>query len=292
MLNEKGGIECDVTITVLDVNKYYIVTGTGFMTHDFNWINSNIPSGYKVDIKNITYDNSAFALMGPKSREILQGLTNHDLSNENFPFGTCQKIKIGNHDVNAIRITYMGELGWELHFPIAQAKDVYENIMDFGKNLGLVNAGYRCIESCRLEKGYRAWGSDIGPDHTPLEAGLGWATKLNSEIDFIGKQFLLEQKKKGLMKIFAGFTCDDPNIILLGRETIFRNGKQVGWLSSGGYGYTIGKPIGYGYIRSDEIIDKEFVKSGKYELEIATEKVSCSVHLSPLYDEKMLKIKS
>jgi hypothetical protein len=143
---------------------------------------------------------------------------------------------IGNHDVNAIRITYMGELGWELHFPIAQAKDVYENIMDFGKNLGLVNAGYRCIESCRLEKGYRAWGSDIGPDHTPLEAGLGWATKLNSEIDFIGKQFLLEQKKKGLMKIFAGFTCDDPNIILLGRETIFRNGKQVGWLSSGGYG--------------------------------------------------------
>jgi 4-methylaminobutanoate oxidase (formaldehyde-forming) len=230
--------------------------------------------------------------MGPKSREILQGLTNHDLSNENFPFGTCQKIRIGNHDVNAIRITYMGELGWELHFPIDQAKDVYDNIMDFGKNLGLVNAGYRCIESCRLEKGYRAWGSDIGPDHTPLEAGLGWATKLNSEIDFIGKQFLLEQKKKGLMKIFAGFTCDDPNIILLGRETIFRNGKQVGWLSSGGYGYTIGKPIGYGYIRSDEIIDKEFVKSGKYELEIATEKVSCSVHLSPLYDEKMLKIKS
>ena len=292
MLNDKGGIECDVTITVLDTNKFYIVTGTGFMTHDFDWIKSNIPEGYQVDIKNITYDNSVFAIMGPKSREILQGLTNHDLSNENFPFATCQKIKIGNSDVNAIRITYMGELGWELHFPIDQAKEVYQNIMDYGKNFGLSNAGYRCIESCRLEKGYRAWGSDIGPDHTPLEAGLGWATKLNSDIDFIGKKFLLEQKKNGLKKIFAGFTCDDPDIILLGRETIFRDGKQVGWLSSGGFGYTIGKPVGYGYIRSDKIIDNEFVKSGNYELEIATKKVPCNVHLSPLYDEKMSKIKS
>ena len=142
-----------------------------------------------------------------------------------------------------------------------------------------------------MEKGYRAWGSDIGPDHTPLEAGLGWATKINSDINFIGKKALIEQKQKGLKKIFAGFTLEDPNQILLGRETIFRNGQQVGWLSSGGYGYTIGKSIGYGYIRSKEIIDKDFVNNGSYELEIATTKIPCQVHLSSLYDKDMIKIK-
>ena len=292
MLNHHGGIECDVTITVIDKNTFYLVTGTGFMTHDLNWISANIPNGMDVKIKNITYENSVFSLMGPNSREILQGLTESDLSNDKFPFATYQKIKLGHLEINAIRITYMGELGWELHFPISQAKEVYDKLMNYGKKFGLINAGYRCIESCRLEKGYRAWGSDIGPDHTPLEAGLGWATKLNGDIDFIGKKSLLEQKKNGLKKIFAGFTCDDPDQILLGRETIFRDGKQVGWLSSGGYGYTIGKSIGYGYIRSEEVIDKKFVKSGNYELEIATRKVPCNVHLSSMYDAKMEKIKS
>ena len=245
-----------------------------------------------VKVENITYDNSVFALMGPNSRKILQGITDTSMSNEDFPFATYKKIQIGNSEVNAIRITYMGELGWELHFPINYATDVYETIMNYGQEFGLVNAGYRCIESCRLEKGYRAWGSDIGPDHTPLEAGLGWATKINSNRDFIGKQALIDQKKQGLKKIFAGFTCDDPNQILLGRETIFRNGKQVGWLSSGGYGYTIDKPIGYGYIRSKDAINKDFVLNGKYELEIATKKIPCNVHLSPLYDKEMNKIKS
>ena len=186
----------------------------------------------------------------------------------------------------------MGELGWELHFPIDFSSEIYSKIMEYGNQFGLINAGYRCIESCRLEKGYRAWGSDIGPDHTPLEAGLGWATKINSDKDFIGKKALLNQKSKGLKKIFAGFTCDDPNQILLGRETIFRDGKQVGWLSSGGYGYTIGKSIGYGYIRSKDVIDQNFVENGNYELEIATKKVPCNVHLYPIYDKEMIKIKS
>ena len=292
MLNHNGGIECDVTLTVIAKDTYYIITGTGFMTHDFNWITSNIPKDYKVNVKNITFDNSVFSLMGPNSRKILQGLTDTDLSNKNFPFASYKKIKIGSIEVNAIRITYMGELGWELHFPIDKASEVYEKIMDYGSQYGLINAGYRCIESCRLEKGYRAWGSDIGPDHTPLEAGLIWATKINSDIDFIGKQALLNQKNLGIKKIFAGFTCDDPDQIILGRETIFRNGRQVGWLSSGGFGYTIGKPIGYGYVRSNEIIDKDFLLEGDYELEIATKKVPCKIHLQSIYDKEMIKIKS
>ena len=143
-----------------------------------------------------------------------------------------------------------------------------------------------------MEKGYRAWSSDIGPDHTPLEAGLGWAVKLKKDINFIGRQSLLDQKKNGIKKIFTTFTCDDPEIILLGRETIYRNGERVGWLSSGGFGYTINKPIGYGYVRSEDPIDQNYVLEGSYELEVATKKVKCNVHLQSLYDPQMKKIKA
>ena len=292
MLNSHGGIECDVTITRMNENEFYLVTGTGFMTHDFDWIKKNIKDFPDAKIENITYQNSVFSLMGPNSRMILQKVSTADISNEHFPFATSQIINIGEKKVNAIRITYMGELGWELHFPIEDAQYIYDKIFSVGKEFGLINAGYRCIEACRLEKGYRAWGSDIGPDHTPLEAGLGWATKINSNQDFIGKTALQEQKKKGLKKIFAAFTVDDPSQILLGRETIYRNGKQVGWLSSGGYGYTLNKSIGYGYIRSTQPIDNQFVLDGDYELEIATKKIPCKVHLKSLYDPEMTKIKS
>jgi 4-methylaminobutanoate oxidase (formaldehyde-forming) len=292
MLNSHGGIECDVTITRVKEDTFYLVTGTGFMTHDFDWIKNNIKEFPDVKIENITYKNSVFALMGPNSRAILEKVSSSDFSHTAFPFATAQTVNIGDKKVNAVRITYMGELGWELHFSIEDAIYVYEKLFDAGKDLGLVNAGYRCIEACRLEKGYRAWGSDIGPDHTPLEAGLGWAVKLKSNKDFIGKSALIEQKKNGLKKIFAAFTVEDPNQILLGRETIYRNGKQVGWLSSGGYGYTIKQSIGYGYIRSSEVINNQFVLDGDYELEIATNKVPCKVHLKPLYDPEMKKIKS
>ena len=292
MLNSHGGIECDVTITRVKEDTFYLVTGTGFMTHDFDWIKNNIKEFPDVKIENITYKNSVFALMGPNSRAILEKVSSSDFSHSAFPFATAQTVNIGDKKVNAVRITYMGELGWELHFSIEDAIYVYEKLFDAGKDLGLVNAGYRCIEACRLEKGYRAWGSDIGPDHTPLEAGLGWAVKLKSNKDFIGKSALIEQKKNGLKKIFAAFTVEDPNQILLGRETIYRNGKQVGWLSSGGYGYTINQSIGYGYIRSSEVIDNQYVLDGEYELEIATNKVPCKVHLKPLYDPEMKKIKS
>ena len=194
--------------------------------------------------------------------------------------------------MKALRITYMGELGWELHFSIEHAEKVYDALLKNGEPLGLKNAGYRALESCRLEKGYRAWSSDIGPDHTPLEAGLGWAVKLKKDINFIGKKSLLDQQVNGIKKIFTTFVINDPEIILLGRETIHRNGKRVGWLSSGGFGYTINKSIGYGYVRSDNFIDKDYVLEGEYELEVATKKIKCSAHLDPLYDPKMLKIKT
>jgi 4-methylaminobutanoate oxidase (formaldehyde-forming) len=163
--------------------------------------------------------------------------------------------------------------------------------MQAGSEFGIVNAGYRTIETLRLEKGYRAWGADIGPDHNPFEAGLGWAVKLKSEVPFLGREALLEQKRSPLKKWLCGFTVDDPRVVLLGRETIYRDGERVGWLSSGGYGHTLEKSIGYGYVRRANGVDREYLLAGSYELEVATERVPCRIHLEPLYDPRMGRIK-
>ena len=153
-----------------------------------------------------------------------------------------------------MRVTYVGELGWELHLPRDSTESVYDVLMEAGKNYGIANAGYRAIESLRLEKSYRAWGADITADTTPFEAGLGWAVKLKSGTDFIGREALLSKQKQPLKKRLACFTINDPDVVLLGRETIYRNGEVVGWLTSGGWGYTVNKNIGYGYVRNPEII--------------------------------------
>ena len=189
--------------------------------------------------------------MGPRSRDVLQRLTEHDLSNAGFPFGRVKRITLAGAPVLALRVTYVGELGWELHIPVEFAAAVYDALMAAGEPHGIANAGYRAIESLRLEKGYRAWGADIGPDHSPLVAGLGWAVKLKSNTPFQGRAALEAQAAKKLPRLLAGFTTD-PSVVLLGRETIYRDGKRVGWLSSGGYGYTVGRSIGYGYVRDPE----------------------------------------
>ena len=160
-----------------------------------------------------------------------------------------------------------------------------------GAEHGLRNAGYRAIETLRLEKGYRAWSSDIGPDHTPDEAGLGWAVKLKSNIPFKGREAVQLQKDEGVQKTLATFTTDDPETVVCSRSTIFRNGERVGYLSSAGFGYTLNQWIGYGYVRSDRPIDAEYVLSGDYEVEVATRRVPCKVHLAPLYDPKMERVK-
>jgi 4-methylaminobutanoate oxidase (formaldehyde-forming) len=156
----------------------------------------------------------------------------------------------------------------------------------------LANAGYRAIESLRLEKGYRAWGSDIGPDHTPLEAGLGWAVKLKTNMPFMGREALMEQAAAPLRKRLACFTVDDPDVVLLGRETIYRDGERVGWLTSAGWGYTVGKNIGYGYVRNGEGVDEAYLSAGHYEFEVACERVPCTLHDGPLYDPKMERVKA
>lgn len=291
LLNTRGGIECDLTVARLGQDRYHITTGTGFATHDFDWIARHIPAGADAHLVNVTSAYAVLSLMGPKSRDVLQALTRNDVSNAGFPFGRVRPLAVAGAPVLALRITYVGELGWELHIPTEFAVGVYEAVMAAGAAFGISNAGYRAIETLRLEKGYRAWGSDIGPDHTPLEAGLGWAVKLRSGIPFLGRAALEAQRGQPLKKMLATFTVEDPSVVLLGRETILRDGRPAGWLSSGGFGHTLGKPIGLGYVRDSAGLDRAALTASTYELEVATERVPCTLHLEPLYDPTMVRVK-
>ncbi len=291
MLDDRGGIQCDLTVCRVADDEFYLVTGTGFATHDFDWINRNISAELNAQLVDVTSAWSVLTLMGPHARFIVEQLTDHGLSNTSFPFGSAQTIGIAGAPVRALRVTYMGELGWELHIPVESAVAVYRAVMRAGEGFGLMNAGYRAIESTRLEKGYRAWGSDIGPDHTPIEAGLGWAVKTKTDIDFRGRAAIETQRREGVRKMLVTFTVD-PSVVLLGRETIYRNGERVGWLSSGGYGYTIARSIGMGYVRRDGAVTVDWVMAGSYELEVATEPVAAEVTLRPLYDPANQRVKS
>jgi sarcosine dehydrogenase len=291
MLNDHGGIECDLTVSRLSETEYYIVTGTGFATHDFDWIARSIPEGLDARLIDVTSSSAVLSVMGPRSRDVLQALTEHDMGNAAFPFGSAKRITLAGAPALALRVTYVGELGFELHIPVEFALSVYDALMAAGREHGITNAGYRAIESLRLEKGYRAWGADIGPDHSALVAGLAWATKLKSNTPFRGRAALEAQAAKPLPRLLAGFTTD-PSIVLLGRETIYRDGKRVGWLTSGGYGYAVGRSIGYGYVRDPENgVDRDMVLSGSYELEVATVRVPAEAFLEPLYDPTMARIK-
>lgn len=290
MLNEHGGIECDLTCVRTGHDSYYIVTGTGFATHDFDWIRRSIPEGLNAQLVDVTSSNAVLSLFGPKAREILSAVTRADVSNDAQPFASARQIGIAGCPVLALRITYVGELGWELHLPTEYALTVYDALHKAGAEHGLRNGGYRAIETLRLEKGYRAWSSDIGPDHTPDEAGLGWAVKMKSNIPFKGRDAVAAQRKTGIKKMLATFTTSGDTI-LSGRETIYRNGERCGWLSSGGYGHSLGLSIGMGYVRATEPIEQGYVLDAAYELEVGTKRVPAQVTLSPLYDPGMDRVR-
>jgi glycine cleavage system aminomethyltransferase T/glycine/D-amino acid oxidase-like deaminating enzyme len=290
MLNDHGGIECDLTCVRMAEDEYYIVSGTGFATHDFSHIARSIPHGMNAQIVDVTSAHSVLSLFGPNARDILSAITRDDVSHEGFAFGTAKTIGIAGCPVNALRITYVGELGWELHLPVEHAVTVYKALHRAGAGHGLRNAGYRAIETLRLEKGYRAWSSDITPDYSPVEAGLTFAVKLKKNMDFRGRAAVEAQQRAGVTRMMASFTAD-ASVILSGRETIYRDGVRVGYLSSAGFGHTIGKSIGMGYVRNKDGVDREYVLSGAYELEVGTQRVPCEVHLAPLFDPKMDRVK-
>ncbi|MGC1428655.1 MAG: FAD-dependent oxidoreductase [Albidovulum sp.] len=291
LLNSRGGIECDLTVARLAEDQYYIVTGTGFRTHDLAWIAEHLPKG-DVAIRDVTEDWGVLSLMGPKARDVLARLTDADVSNAGFPFGHVRTLRVAGAEVRALRITYVGELGWELHVPLAATGAVFDALMEAGAADGARPVGYRAIESLRLEKGYRAWSSDITPNDTPFEAGLGWAVKSGRNADFIGRSALQAKAGQALTKRLVGFTLENTDAVLLGRETVLRDGVAVGYLTSGGYGYTIGKSVGYGYVRHEGGVTDAFLEAGRYELVVANENVPAQIGLKPFYDPQNLRIRS
>lgn len=289
LLNSRGGIEADLTVARLAEDHFYIVTGTGFRTHDFGWIADHLPPG-DVSLTDITEDWGTLSLMGPKARDVLARVTEADVSNAGFPFGHVRELSIAGAVCRALRVTYVGELGWELHVPLAATGAVFDALMVAGAGDGIRPLGYRAIESLRLEKGYRAWAADITPNDTPFEAGLGWAVKLGRDMDFMGRAAL--EAAGPLTKRLAGFVVEDPDAVLVGRETILRNGAPVGYLTSGGFGYTVGAPVGYGYVRNAEGVSDAFLTGGRYELVIANAPVPARIELGPVYDPANLRVKS
>ncbi len=280
LLNTRGGIEADLTVARVAEDQFYVVTGTGFRTHDFGWIADHLPAS-GVTLRDVTEEWGTLSLMGPRAREVLAVVTGDNVSNASFPFGHVREITVAGRRVRALRVTYVGELGWELHVPIADLAVVYDA-------LNVRPVGYRALESLRLEKGYRAWSSDITPNDSPFEAGLGWAVKMKSGRDFVGREALAGNGV--LAKRFVGFTVA-PEVVLVGRETILRDGEPVGYLTSGGHGHTIGKAIGYGYVRHAGGVTDEWIGAGRYALDVAGEEVVADVGLRPFYDPEGLRIR-
>jgi len=290
LLNTRGGIECDLTVARLAEDHFYIVTGTGFRTHDLAWIRDHLPKG-DVVVQDVTEAWGTLSLMGPMARNVLARVTDVDMSNAAFPFGAVRGIDIAGTAVRALRVTYVGELGWELHVPLEATGAVFDALMAGGVGAGIRPLGYRAIESLRLEKGYRAWSADITPNDTPFEAGLGWAVKMKTNRDFMGRAALAALADTPLAKRLAGFTLDDPRAVLVGRETILRDGQPVGYLTSGGYGYTLGKSVGYGYVRNAAGVSDDHLLAGRYELIVANEAFPATIGLAPFYDPANLRIK-
>ena len=279
LLNTRGGIEADLTVARLAEEKFYIVTGTGFRTHDLAWIERSYRQRARCRACRCDGKIRHAVADGTEGQGRAGRVTKADVSNAAFPFGHVREIEIAGTIVRALRVTYVGELGWELHVPIAATGEVFDALMAAGKPHDIRPVGYRALESLRLEKGYRAWGSDITPNDTPFEAGLGWAVKLRKNTDFLGRRALEAVGGTALKKRFAGFTVDDPDIVLVGRETILRDGEPVGYLTSGGYGYTTGKNVGFGYVRNVDGVSDEFLASGDYELVVAMERTPAASQL-------------
>ena len=279
MLNARGGIKCDLTVGRLACDRYYIVTGTGFATHDFAWIARNIPEGLDANLVDMTSGYAVLSLMGPRARDVLARITGDDLSNEGFRFGTVREIGVAGAPVLALRVTYVGELGWELHIPTEFAVNVYEAVMAAGADVGIANAGYRAIESLRLEKGYRAWGKDITSDTNPFEAGLGFAVRMEKAGGFLGRDALVEARARGVTRRLCCLTLDDPRAVALGNEPVRAGGDILGRVTSGGYGYTVERSIAYAYLPVGQSAPGTPV-----EVDIFDRWVAGQVMREPLYD--------
>ncbi|MEX0709629.1 MAG: FAD-dependent oxidoreductase [Chloroflexota bacterium] len=279
MLNRRGGIECDFTVTRLEEGRFFIVTGTAFGNHDLGWIRRHAPDDGSVTVNDITSSVACLGLWGPVARQILASTTTDDVGNEAFPYLTTRPITVGHVPVTALRVTYVGELGWELYCPAEYGAQLWDTLWEAGRPLGLLAGGYRAIDSLRLEKGYRVWSSDITPEETPFEAGLGFAVRLTKETDFIGRDALIAAKEAGPRKRLACMVIDDPRSVALGNEPVRVNGEIVGRVTSGGYGFTVQRSIAFAYL------PPALAAVGQTgEVEIFGEWVGWTVNAEPLFD--------
>ncbi len=286
-LNKRGGIECDFTVTRLAEDRFLIITGTAFGQHDLSWLSLNMPEDGSVTIEDVGSTYACIGLWGPKARKILEKVTREDVSNAAFPYMTARRITVGDVPVLASRVTYVGELGWEFYPPMEYGLRLWDTLWEAGAPEGMVAGGYKAIDTMRLEKGYRYWSSEISPDYTPLEAGLNFAVKLNKG-DFLGREALLKQKAAGVKQKLCCLTLADSRSVALGKEPIRTpDGKIIGWVAAGGYGYSVCKSIIYAYL------PVEYSQPGtQLEVEFFGEQVGAVVEQAPLWDPKGERVRS
>jgi 4-methylaminobutanoate oxidase (formaldehyde-forming) len=290
MLNERGGIECDFTVTRLAEERFRIVTGTAFGQHDLSWIRSHLWDGRDGERVQVTDVTSAFACLGvwgPRARDILQPLSTEDLSNESFGYMQARELAIGSVPCLAVRVTYVGELGWELYAPMEFGLRLWDTLWEAGRGFGMVAGGYRAIDSLRLEKGYRVWGADITPDEDPYRAGLGFAVKLDKPGGFVGREALAAARGRTPESKLACLVLADPRSVVLGSEPVSVDGRITGRVTSGGYGYTIERSIAYAYLPPDAA-----ALGTDVEVEIFGQWVPGTVAAEPLFDPKGERIRA
>jgi glycine cleavage system aminomethyltransferase T/glycine/D-amino acid oxidase-like deaminating enzyme len=287
LLDSRGGIECDLTVTRVTADRYLMITGTAVGQHDLGWLRRHLPDDGSVLINDLTSGRVCFALWGPRARDILGSVTRDDVSNEAFPYLTAQAITVGFVPVYALRVTYVGELGWELYANTEFGLALWRTLWEAGRPHGLVAGGYRAIDALRLEKGYRVWSSDITPDETPFEAGLGFAVALDKEPEFIGRDALVAAKATGPRKRLRCLVLDDPRSVCLGNEPVRVGGEIVGRVTSGGYGFAVERSIAYAYLPPDRA-----AIGTRGELEVFGEWIGFEVAREPLYDPEGARIRA
>jgi glycine cleavage system T protein len=290
MLNHKGGIESDLTVTRLSENAFFLVVPGATLQRDLAWLRKNLTSDEFVVITDVTAGEAVLCVMGPKSRELLQKVSPNDFSNAHHPFGTAREIEVGMGLARAHRVTYVGELGWELYVSSDQAAHVFEALESAGADVGLKLCGLHTLDSCRIEKAFRHFGHDITDEDHVLEAGLGFAVRLNKQ-DFIGREAVLRKQEAGLKRRMLQFKLDDPQPLLFHNEAVVRDGKIVSIVTSGNYGHRLGGAIGLGYVPCEGESEADVLGSS-YEIEIAGTRVSATASIAPMYDPRSERVRA
>jgi glycine cleavage system aminomethyltransferase T len=286
MLDRRGGIKCDLTVTRLAEDRFLVVTGGAMGLHDLGWMRQNMPDDGSVAISDVSAGQCCIGMWGPRARELMTLVCDDDVSNEGFPYLAARSVTVGEVPALAVRISYAGELGWELYAPTELGLKLWDTLWAAGRALGVVAAGGGAFDSLRLEKGYRLWGQDIHTEYNPYEAGIGFAVRLRKG-GFIGREELVRARSEGLKRKLCCMTLDDPDAVVLGKEPILRGDDLLGYVTSAGYGYTIGRCIVYGYL------PVEHSEPGtKVDVLYFGERRPATVAVEPLYDPAMERLKS